>query len=334
MSGRAIPLQILGTGEFVPSRRAESEEFDRRWGKSVGWTQRQTGVASRAYAGPGEDVVTMGAAAARDALATAGVEARQLDAIVCVGSVPYQAIPCTAVFLQRALGLENSGIAAFDVNATCLGFVVALDLIAQSVATGRYRTVLIVASECVSIGLEDGDHTTAGLFGDGAGAAVIGAARRHGAQLRASHVQTFSAGLEFCQIRSGGSAVDPRTRLDEFLKGTVFEMQGRATYKLAAELLPQFLATLLDRAGLQAQQVQTWVPHQASGRAIAHLQKALDLPAERFISTIETAGNQVSASLPVALHRGVASGRIKPGDTVALVGSGAGLSFGGAVLDF
>ncbi len=103
-------------------------------------------------------------------------------------------------FCSGRLGLENSGIAAFDVNATCLGFVVALDLIAQAVATGRYRTVLIVASECVSIGLEDSDHTTAGLFGDGAGAAVIGAARRHGAQLRASHVQTFSSGLEFCQI--------------------------------------------------------------------------------------------------------------------------------------
>jgi 3-oxoacyl-[acyl-carrier-protein] synthase-3 len=276
----------------------------------------------------------MGAAAARDALAAADVEARQLDAIVCVGSVPYQAIPCTAAFLQRVLGLENSGIAAFDVNATCLGFIAALDLVAQAVGTGRYRTVLIVASECVSIGLDEGDPLTAGLFGDGAGAAVIGTARRIGARLRASHLQTFSAGLEFCQIRSGGSAVNPRTRLDEFLKGTVFEMQGRQTYKLAARLLPQFLQTLLDRGGVQAEQVQTWVPHQASGRAIAHLQKALGLPADRFISTLDTSGNQVSASLPIALHRGIAGGRIRPGTTIALVGSGAGLSFGGAVLDF
>lgn len=334
MRGRQIALQILGTGEYVPRTRSDSEALDRRWGKRPGWTQHQTGVASRAHAGPGEDVVTMGASAARDALAAAGIEARDLDAIVCVGSVPYQAIPCTAAFLQRALGLENSGVAAFDVNATCLGFIVALDLMAQAIATGRYRTVLIVASECVSIGLEGADPTTAGLFGDGAGAAVVGAARRTGAVLRASYVQTFSAGVELCQIRSGGSAVNPRTQLAEFLRGTVFEMQGRRTYKLAAELLPQFLAALLDRAEMAAQQVDIWVPHQASGRAIVHLQTALELPVERFVSTLETAGNQVSASLPIALHRGIVSGRIRPGNTIALVGSGAGLSFGGAVLDF
>jgi 3-oxoacyl-[acyl-carrier-protein] synthase-3 len=334
MSSTGIALQILGTGEYVPRQRVDSEAFDTRWGKSRGWTQRHTGVATRAYAGPGEDVVTMGAAAAREALAAAGVDAPQLDAIICVGSVPYQAIPCTATFLQRALGLQDSGIAAFDVNATCLGFIVALDLVAQAIATGRYRTALIVASECVSIGLDASDYTTAALFGDGAGAAVVGAPTHSGPRLRASHVQTFSAGLEHCQIRSGGSAVNPHTRLDEFLKGTVFEMQGRQTYKLAAELLPQFLATLLNRAGAQSPEVTTWVPHQASGRAIAHLQKLLALPTERFISTLESVGNQVSASLPVALHRGIASGRIRPGDVVALVGSGAGLSFGGVVLDF
>jgi 3-oxoacyl-[acyl-carrier-protein] synthase III len=334
MSSGALAVQILGTGEYVPCMRVESETFDRRWGKSVGWTQRQTGVASRAHAGPGEDVVTMGAAAARDALAAAGIDGRQLDAIVCVGSVPYQAIPCTAAFVQRALGLANSGIAAFDVNATCLGFIAALDLMAQGVATGRYRTVLIVASECVSIGLDEADVSTAALFGDGAGAAVIGRARRGGARLRALHLQTFSEGLELCQIRSGGSAVNPRTQLDEFLKGTVFEMQGRQTYKLAAALLPQFLSTLLDRAGIRAEQVDTWVPHQASGGALAHLQKALELPSERFVSTLQTLGNQVSASLPIAFHRGIVGGRIQPGDTIALVGSGAGVSFGGAVLDF
>lgn len=334
MRARDIPLQILGSGEFIPATRTSSEELDRRWGKPLGWSERQTGVASRAYAGVGEDVVTMAAAAAHDALAAARVEARQLDAIVCVSSVPYQAIPCTAAFVQREMGLKDSGIAAFDVNSTCLGFIVALDLIAQAIATGRYRTVLIVASESVALGLPGDDHSTAALFGDGAGAVVVGRACRDGALLLASHVQTFSEGLEFCQIRAGGSGMNLRETPQEYLAATAFEMRGRQTYKVAARLLPQFLTTLLDRAGVTASEVDVWVPHQASARAIEHLQCVLGLPPERFVMTLETCGNQVSASLPIALHRGIATGKIQFGDTVALVGSGAGLSFGGAVLRF
>ena len=228
MRARRIALQILGSAEYIPATRKSSEELDRRWNKRSGWTRRQTGVVSRAYAGAGEDVVTMGAAAAKRALIAADVAASRLDAIVCVGSVPYQAIPCTAAFLQRALGLEASGIPAFDVNATCLGFIVALDLVAQGIATGRYRTVLIVASEAVSLGLHGDDPSTAALFGDGAGAVVVGSARREGALLYASHLQTFSAGVEFCQIRAGGSGLSPRDRThEEYLAATAFEI-GRA----------------------------------------------------------------------------------------------------------
>ena len=334
MSGSHIPLQVLGTGEFIPGRRVESSEFDRRWGKEPGWTFAHTGVASRAYMDPGDDAISMGVAAARDALHAADLNGERLDAIISVGSVAYQAIPCTATFLQRGLGLKDSGIAAFDVNSTCLGFIVALDLVAQAIATGRYRTVLIVASEPSSLGLNWDDPFTAGLFGDGAAAVVVGTSRRTGTALRASHVQTFSAGLEYCQIRAGGTGLHPRLRPDEFLAGTVFEMQGKLTYRMAAELLPGFLETLFERAGVAPEQVETWVPHQASGRAIAHLRKALQLPADKVVTTLATTGNQVSASLPVALHRGITAGRIRAGTLVALVGAGAGLSFGGAVLQF
>lgn len=332
MGGISIPLEVLGTGEYVPPRRTDSDVFDRRWGKPSGWTREQTGVASRAFMGEGESAVTMGARAARCALENAGLEAAQLDAIISVGSVPYQAIPCTAVFLQRALLLENSGIPAFDVNATCLGFLVALDLVAQAIATGRHETVLIVASEPASVGLDWDDPLTAGLFGDGAAAVVVGKARRREAALLASHMRTYSAGLEYCQIRGGGTRLSPRANPQAAAAAAVFEMHGRETYKLAAEFLPGFLATLLERACVDADAIDLWVPHQASGRAIGHLQRALALPSERIVTTLEELGNQVSASLPTALHRGFAAGRIRPGSTIALVGSGAGLSFGGAVL--
>jgi 3-oxoacyl-[acyl-carrier-protein] synthase III len=334
MHGHRIALQILGTGEYVPRQCIESTELDRRWQKTEGWTASQTGVTSRAYAADDENVVVMGASAARQALAAAEIDAGEVDAIIAVGSVPYQAIPCTAVFIQRELGLGNSGIAAFDVNSTCLGFLVALDLVSHAIAAGRYRHVLIVASERASQGLNNDDASTAGLFGDGAGAVLLGVPRRLGAQLRAAYVQSYGDGVECCQIRAGGSRLPPRASMSEFLSGTHFEMRGRQTYKMAAELLPGFLQSLWERAASRVEEIDVWVPHQASGRAITHLQSALELPLDRFVLTLPTHGNQVSASLPVALHRGITEQRIRPGARIALIGTGAGISIGGAVLDF
>jgi 3-oxoacyl-[acyl-carrier-protein] synthase-3 len=332
-NARAIALEILGSGEHVPQRRVWSEDFDRRWGKSAGWTRRHTGVASRAFTGPDESVLTMGAAAARQALEDGGLDGSTLDAIVAVGSVPAQAIPCTAAMLQRELGLADTGIPAFDVNATCLGFVVALDLVAQGIATGRFDRVLIVASEVASAGLNWNDTETAGLFGDGAGAVIVGATRNERAALLATHLQTYSAGAELCVVRAGGTLLHPRTKpAEEFLAGTYFEMRGRKTYRFAAEILPRFLETLCARAGIAAADIDAWVPHQASGLAISHLQSALGLRDEKFVLTLDTHGNQISASLPIALHRGRTQGRVGSGRLVALLGTGAGLSFGGAIL--
>jgi hypothetical protein len=147
---REIALRILGTGEFVPSRHIDSEAFDEAYQKAPGWTFDQTGVRSRAHSMPTEDVIAMGAAAARQALGNAGISGTELDLIVCVGSVPAQAIPCTAALLQRELNLADSGTAAFDLNATCLGFLAALDLISHGIATGRYGTVMIVAAKRAS----------------------------------------------------------------------------------------------------------------------------------------------------------------------------------------
>jgi len=329
---RQISLEILGTGECIPGRRVHSEELDLQLGKPRGWTLKHTGVESRAFADEGEDAVSMGTIAAKQALGNANIEGRELDAIIAVGSVPAQPIPCTAAFLQRALDLSTSGIAAFDVNATCLGFIAALDLVAQAIATGRYRTVLIVASERPSVGLDWKDPATAGLFGDGAGAVVVGCARRPGAALLATHFQTFSDGVEFCQMRSGGTNIHPRLRPEEFLAGTVFEMRGRHVYRLAAERLPAFLDTLLERAGVTSHDIVTWVPHQASGHALTHIQNALGLRAEQLVLTLPTRGNQVAASLPIALHHAFIGSRTPRGAIVAVVGTGAGLSIGGAVL--
>ena len=333
-SVREIALEILGTGEYVPSRRVDSTEIDRRLGKPIGWTEDQTGVASRAFVAPGEGAVVMGAAAAREALNEAQTPARSLDAIIAVGSVPAQAIPCTAAFIHREIGLGDSGVAAFDVNATCLGFLVALDMVAQCFATGRYKRVLLVASEIASAGLNWDDPVTAGLFGDGAGAVVLGPPRRSGAAIRGTRLQTFSDGVLHCQVRAFGSRISLREEPEDFLRGSHFEMNGRETYRLAASVLPRFLDGLMADACISSEDVNVWVAHQASGQALKHLQRHLRLPEDRFAMILADHGNQIAASLPIALHHARRSGMVKAGDTLALIGTGAGLSVGGAILRY
>jgi 3-oxoacyl-[acyl-carrier-protein] synthase-3 len=329
---KGMKLQVLGTGAYVPGRRVASTDFDQRWNKPAGWTEQQTGVASRAFVAGNENVISMGTAAARDALADAGISGEDLDAVVAVGSVPAQAIPCTAAFFHRELGLARSGVAAFDVNATCLGFLAALDLIGPAMACGRYRHVLVIASEVASVGLDWQDQNTAGLFGDGAGAVVLGPPRSDDACLLAARLETYSTGVEHCQVQACGTLLHPRDDREAFVAGTYFRMKGRDIYRLAAMVLPGFLERLMQHAGIESQQVDTWVTHQASGHAIHHLQEWLALPAERIVKTLPTCGNQIAASLPVALHNARVNGRLRSGQYVALLGSGAGLSLGGAVL--
>jgi 3-oxoacyl-[acyl-carrier-protein] synthase III len=334
MVAKPVALEILGTGEYVPSRRITSTYFDEHWNKPTGWTFEQTGIDSRAHAEPGETSVSMAAAAARDALRAAGLDAADLDAVISVSSVGHQAIPCTAVLVHRELGLDRSGVPAFDINSTCTGFLTALDLIAQSIATGRVRHALIVAGEVASRGLNWDDTATAALFGDGAGAVVIGASRSPQSALRGFLMRTYSAGSQLCQLRAGGTGLSPRAEPDEFLDGTYFEMSGRSIYRMAATLLPDFLRDLMVTADSRPDEVDVWVPHQASGKAIAHLQEALGLPADKMVRTLATHGNQVAASIPIALHRGITSGRIQRGNRVGIIGTGAGISLGGAVLQF
>ena len=331
----SLPVRILGTGEHVPAMCVESQALDERWKKAAGWTLRHAGIERRYYAGEGETTSSMGAMAARSALAAAGMEAYELDCIVSACSVMEQAIPCSGVLVQRQLGLEESGIPAFDINATCLSFVAALDLLSTAIAVGRYRRVLIVSSEIASAGLRWDDAETAMLFGDGAAAVVLGSSDdAEAAELLGTHFETFSAGADLCQVRSGGTRIRPRTDMAGFLQGSCFEMQGRATYRMAAQRLPRFLERLFERARVGLDQLSCIIPHQASAKGLAHLEAALKLPSDMLVRILATRGNQMAASIPVTLHHAITSGRVRRGELMALVGSGAGLSFGGAILRY
>ncbi len=330
-----IPLRILGTGEYIPSQRVMSGEFDSRWSKPAGWTRRHVGIDYRHHAGPEEPASLMAARAAEDALTRAGLRADQLDCVVSACSVMEQAIPCTGVLVHRRLGLAGSGIPAFDVNATCLSFVTALDLVASLIAVGRYRRVLIVSSEVASAGLDWNDPETAPLFGDGAAAVVVEAgAAGQGSAFIAAHMETYSEGADLCRVRAGGTRLRIDDDLEGFKQAARFEMSGKATYRLAAQHLPRFMERLSARAGVGVGELRKLVPHQASAKALRHLEQALGLRADLLVRVLESHGNQLAASIPVALHTAIERGEIVRGDLIALVGSGAGLSFGGAVLRY
>ncbi len=330
-----MSAQILGTGEHVPRRCVLSTELDTRWNKPAGWTLRHTGIDRRYYADAEETTSSMAAMAAEAALRDAGLSPDELDCIISACSVMEQAIPCSAALIQRQLGLGESGIPAFDINATCLSFLAALDTLSMAIAAGRYRRVLIVSSEIASAGLPEDDAETSMLFGDGAGAVVIGASTDEGtSRILGTHFETYGIGAELCQVRAGGTRIRPRENMQAFLEGACFQMRGRQTYRMAAQRLPAFIARLFDRAGVTLDRIDRIIPHQASAKALTHLQALLKLPAGRLVRTLGERGNQMAASIPVALHHAVNSGLVKRGDTIALIGSGAGLSFGGAVLTY
>lgn len=334
MSQRSpLPLRIAGTGTYLPERVVASSEFERRFAQAPGTIERTCGVRARHVASAAETSSWMGARAAERALVAANLQPRDLDCIVSACSVMEQAIPCLAVQIQHQLGLGDSGIPAFDVNATCLSFLAALDLIACALAAGRYRRALIVSSEIASAGVDPDDSNTAPLFGDGA-AAVVLTRSDDAAALLASEMATYGVGHQFCQVRAGGTRLRVHDDPTAFADGARFAMDGRSLFRLTSRHLPPFVARLLANAGVTLREIACFVPHQASGLGLDHIVATLDLPEERVVRILGERGNQVAASLPSALHEAIATGRLERGQLVALLGTGAGLSLGGAVLRY
>ena len=329
-----LPVRILGTGVYRPREVIDSVAFDRRWQREPGWTERHCGVARRHRAAPDETSSWMGARAAESALAAAGVAGDELDAIVSACSVMEQAIPCLGVQIQQRMGLGASGIPAFDVNATCLGFVAALDLVACALATGRYRRVLIVSSEVASAGLDADDPTTAPLFGDGAAAVVLGRCPDRASALLACRLATYGDGHELCQLRAGGTSLRVADDPVAHAAGARFAMDGRGLYRLTRNHLPAFVERLLTAAGRGLDGLDCIVPHQASGQGLDHMVAALGMPPERVVRILPEVGNLVAASIPTALHHAIVDGRLRRGQHCLLLGTGAGLSLGGAVLRY
>ena len=318
---------ILGTGSAGGDERWTSAALDARHGLPPGHLERVTGVRARAFC-RARDQIDLAADASHAALAQAGWEPGTLDAIVFTAAVGYQAIPCTAPLVQRALGVPDGRLAAFDVDATCLGFLAALDLAAAAVETGRWERVLIVASERASRGLDWTRPEVAGLFGDGAAAAALGASS-DGRGVVAAAMETHPSAYEASALVAGGTRLDPAEEGEAHRR---FAMDGPALFALTRRHLGPFTERLLAAAGWSAEDVDRVVPHQASPLALAHMARALPFRAEAIVDISREVGNQVAASLPTALDHARRSGLAPPGARLLLLGTAAGVSLGGAAV--
>lgn len=325
---------ISGIGIYLPRRIVPSRELDDQFGLGAGWLERNCGVRQRHVVSGDETQEQMAAAAARAALADAGIDARDIDLLLFGAAVGRQPIPATGPLIKRQLGLSDRNFPAYDVNATCLSALVALDLAALHVGAGRAKAALVVTAEIASRALPwKTDPRTAGLFGDGAAALVVTAAgARTGYALGPVHMETYAEGYECCELRAGGTRYDFHAEHELFAANAWFDMKGAALYRLSSEAAPDFIARLLALAGWRQDEVDLVVPHQASAHALAHIAKRCGFASERVVNLVAEIGNQVAASWPIALYKAREAGRLRRGAKVLVLGTSAGVSLGGAAL--
>ena len=274
----------------------------------------------------------MGAKAAQAALAEAGWGPETLDVIIGACGVMEQPIPSNAVLVQNKLGLGESGIPSFDVNATCLSFIVALDRVMAGFAMGEWNRALIVSADIASAALNYCDADASVLFGDGAAAFAIEARGDH--KRLAHSFATFGEAALACRLEAGGT----RLRLDQdheaFLAGSKFAMDGHAVFRATSRRFPAFLSGLLAKSGTRPEDIASVIPHQASASALEHLKRSIPDGAAKTIDLYADVGNMIAASLPYALHVARSKGVLGRGTRSLLIGSGAGISLGGTVIEW
>ena len=327
---RPRPLRILGTGISTPQQWLDSADLDARLGLAPGTVQARTGVARRGHE-PARNAAEVSAEAALAAMNASGIDASDINAVICANASADQAMPCNAALLHRELGLAR--IPAFDVNASCIGFLMGLDLVASLLQSGRYRRVLLTSCDLASRALDPTDLDTFGLFGDGAAAAVLEMSDDNdGPALLAARFETWSESAHACEIPGGGSRFAPMRYDGDYREISTFRMDGKRLYRAAAEQFDRFVGELLDDADVALADIDRVVPHQASQLGMQHIFKRIGVPRERVEDIFAAHGNQVSASLPTALHHALSSGRLARGDNALLIGTAAGVTLGGAVL--
>jgi 3-oxoacyl-[acyl-carrier-protein] synthase III len=328
-----LPVRIAGTGKYLPARIVTAKEVDGLTGKPPGWTMRHTGVSKRHFV-EDETSAFLGATALQNALADAG--GGRPDLLISASGTPQQPIPCSAAFIAREMGW--SGLPCFDINATCLGFIPALETAALLIASGKHERIAIVCAEIASRGLNWEQAEAAALMGDGAAAVILTRVAEDSTDspaLLAAAMETWPEGAALTEIRGGGTSLP--AVLHEAGKNSadfLFHMDGPGVFRLAAERIGPFVAGLIGETADRWDSIDLVIPHQGSLLAMRHLRHRLGIPEEKLIEIAADHGNLIAASLPLALHEAIRSGRLLRGQTAMFLGTSAGFSLGGALLRY
>ncbi|MFN8151133.1 MAG: beta-ketoacyl-ACP synthase 3 [Solirubrobacterales bacterium] len=304
---------ILGIGTALPRRRVASEEIALRHGIDASWIHQRTGVSERRFAEAGESLTGLASAAAREALAAAGVEAGEVGLVLVASLTQDDLLPNAAPLVAGEIGAD--GAFACDLGAACTGFLSGLSLAASQVESGRTDLALVVGADLLSRVTDHDDRKTSGLFGDGAGAAVVGTGG--GGEIERLLLRSDAR-------RADCIVADHRERL--------IRMRGQDTFRAAVDELSAITREVLDEQDLDPQDVDLYVFHQANARITRAVGERLGLPRERVVDCIERLGNTSAATLPLALAEAHRSGMLASGDRVLLATFGAGLVWGGGLI--
>jgi len=321
MTTRAV---VRGIGHYLPERVFENADFETDLDTNDEWIRSRSGIERRHFAAEGETTSSMASAAARAALADAGLSADDVDAVILATSTADLTFPSSATMVQAEIGMTRGF--AYDVQAVCAGFIFAMANADGMITSGRAERVLVIGAETFSRILDWSDRGTCVLFGDGAGAVVL--------ERSETHADEPPRGLLACDLNSDG-----RFREILYVDGGVstqqtghLRMQGREVFRHAVEKLATTAHTALETAGLSPDDVDWLVPHQANLRIIKATAARMGLPMSKVVVTVADHGNTSAASIPLALSVGRARGQIKEGDVVVMEAIGGGLAWGAVVL--
>jgi 3-oxoacyl-[acyl-carrier-protein] synthase III len=310
--------EILSVGASLPARSVTNDEIAARIGKSDEWIYTRTGIRARRHAEAGESLTQVAAAASRQALERAGVDAAQLDLVIVGTLTADERMPNAAAMLARELGAHGAG--TIEVNAACSGFLTALSIGAAHVEAGRAERVLVVGADFISRITDHGSKQTAMLFADGAGAVVLAATPPGAGRIGPVLLRHDASAPEFLYLaRTGASTI---------------EMDGHATFKHAVNRIVEVTHETLEAAGATLADVDLFVYHQANSRILRAVAERLELDGERVIDCIEQTGNMSAASVPYALDVARAEGRLRDGARVLLAAFGGGFTWGGALIEW
>jgi 3-oxoacyl-[acyl-carrier-protein] synthase III len=323
-------VEIVSTGRWLPDRVVTNQDLEKELDTSDEWIRERTGIRERRLADRGTGAADMGASAARIAMERAGVQPGEIDVIVVSTATPDRLLPSTACDLQALLGATNA--AAYDIAAACSGFIYALSIAEGHLATGRAEIALVVSTEKMSSIVDWGDRSTAVLFGDGAGAAIVKRAE-NGRGLLSSFIRSDGTLAELLW-RPGGGARIPMDLAVLDQRDHLVKMAGREVFKAAVRSMAEAADQALFRAGLTGEDINLLIPHQANMRIIEATAKYANVPMDKVFVNVDRYGNMSSATIPVALDEAVESGRLRAGDYVLMVAFGAGFTWASAVLQW